>query len=87
MLNHGRVAKFIVKQVQSNSFESGFQLIVGYEEAEQAYNVVLSSDDKDIIVEKLWNRKEVSDVLLDEYGFDVVLNTKYAPLYDKNEYE
>ncbi len=72
------IAKFIIKQVQEES-SSGFHYIVSYEEkfGMETISEVIAN----VIAYELGEHEEIADVELDEYGFDVVLHTDYAPNY------
>lgn len=74
------IAGFIVKQVQEESM-SGFQYIVSIRDIKKAFGKTIDPLMALRIKEELEFREEVADVQLDEYGFDVVLCTDFAPNY------
>jgi hypothetical protein len=73
---------YIIKQVQNNSFESGIQLIVSYENIEKAFNIRLDKVLKKDIINELMTRHEVMSVEEDgDFGLDIVISIMYAPNY------
>lgn len=81
------IAGFIVKKVQKESNESGFQLIVSNEEIEKEFIIKVDKQMQQEIEEYLYSKEEVADVQIDKVGFDVVIFTEFAPHYDASQYE
>ena len=77
------IVDFIIKTVQEESIESGFQLIVYPSEIESHFNIKLDGSLIEQIEEGLWQREEVADVIVENGAFDVVLYTAYAPNYEE----
>lgn len=82
-VNYSEIVGFIIKTVQDESM--GFQYIVDYICIEEKFGVVLDSTIIKQVEIFLCKREEVADVQLDDYGFDVVLYTDYAPNYIKED--
>jgi hypothetical protein len=76
------IADFIIKKVQADSIESGFQLIVSYSEIEKKFGMGIEQHVRGEIIEALEDREEVADIQTDNDGYDVVLYTDYAPNYN-----
>lgn len=79
-----QIARFIIKKVQEES--SGFQCIVSYEDIEKEFGMeAISEVIANMIADEMGFFEEVADVELDDYGFDVVLCTDYAPNYEGDD--
>lgn len=78
------IVAFIVKETIDKT--SGFQYVVYKDEVEKEFNVNVDFYTGAIEM-GLRFREEVADVEYLDEGFDVVLYTSYAPLYDANDYE
>lgn len=79
-----KACDFIIKTVQesSNPDMSGFQYCVDYSLVSKHIEIELTEDLINNISDGLFAREEVADVIFeDEFGFDVVLYTAYAPNY------
>lgn len=84
VVDHHKIADYIIETVQEDSILSGFQLEVYHDELESVFGN-LTSDDLCFIYDLLGEREEVLDVILTEECFDVVIGTAYAPNYQEDE--
>lgn len=71
-----KISTFIIQQVIQNS--SGFQYFVDFETIEHNFNLQLSNQLQQQILDNLSTREEVADVEISYNCFDVVLYTSYC---------
>ena len=81
-----KISNFMIKQVQNNSVETGFQYIVSYDVIEKSFGITLDDNLKNELLEEIQSREEVTDVQEDKLGFDIVLGTSNAPNYNPDNF-
>lgn len=75
------ICNYIIKTVQDNAILNGFQYCISFNDIEKHFNISLCESDIDNIYKLLESSKKVSDILVYDDLFDIILYTDFCPNY------